>query len=302
MTRLLLDYPWPLEAGLGPDAGPQNVLRDYLHLLERTRLAAVRFIEDEECVAFWKYLEGRKGRGRFDLVMRLISHCKRNSGGLCNAAPVPVEPPNLRESWKRALRDELGDLTDWRNPQIVVSTLRCSDWQPVGNEAAIHCGPCEDQQASAHLRVLVVLEDYAAHPFALSDCDPWDVRRTVASGKHPCYLPNPLIPDRDPLQNHFCRVPIDQLYDGLAEVHKRGWQANGKYFFIPPADWQPKAISQVAWREGRAFPRKFVQERQQTGYSDFAGRVWVWHEGEDHWDVQLGGTDYIRVNHTGDPL
>lgn len=308
MTRLLLDYPWPLEAGLGPDEGPQNVLRDYLHLLGKTKLTAVRFIEEEECVAFWESLEGRKGRGRFSLILRLIDHCKRNLDSICRATPIPHEPPNLRESWKRALRDELGDLTDWRNPQIVVPIIRRSDWNPAANEVEILCGPCGDQLEFAHHCVLVNLENYAVHPFAIPDLDPWDVRCTAPNGGHPCYLPNPLIPDSDPLQNNFRRVPVTQICDELEEACRRGWQVNGKCFYIPPPDWRPEAISQVAWREGRAFPHKFSKERQQTGYRDLAGRIWLWHKGsgghkgEDHWDVQMGGKDYIKVKHTGEPL
>jgi len=309
MTRLLLDYPWPLEAGLGPDEGPQNVLRDYLHLLVKTKLSAGRFIEEEEYIAFWKSIEGRRGRGRFDLVIRLLDHCQRNSNSICRATPVSPEPPHLRESWKRALRDELGNFNDWRNPQIVYPEVRRMDWHPVGKEAEILCEPCDGQSASEHLCVLVNIEDYVAHPFAISDFDPWDVRCTAPSGVHPCYLPNPLLPDCDPLQNHFRRViPIAQLYEKLAEARRKSCPANGKYFYIPHDTWRPETISQAAWREGRAFPHEFSKERQQTGYRDFSGMIWLWHKGrgghkgEDHWDVQMGGKDYIKVKHTGEPL
>jgi hypothetical protein len=302
MTRLLLDYPWPLAAGLGPDPGPQNALRDYLHLLKKTELAAVRFIEEEECILFGKILEDRKGRGRFDLVLRLIHHCRRNSVSACRAVPTPSEPPSLRESWKRALRDELCDFADWRNPQIVVPRVRRSGWKDAENEITIQCEPCNGQAKSTHHCVLVNIEDYDTHPFALSDLDPWDVRRTAPAGKHPCYLPNPLIPDRDPLQKHVHRVPITQLNAQIDQARRIGWFARGKYFFIPTDDWKPENISKIEWRDGRAFPRKLSHERKQMGYIDYAGRIWVWHEGEDHWDVQLGGISYISVNHIGDKL
>src|SRR5712691_1985304 len=104
MTRLLLDYPWTLEAGLGPDPAPQNVILDFLNLLARTGLDAVRFVEHEDCDAFWNSLNARKGRGRFDLVMRFLHHCTRSAGGLFRASSVP-EPPDLKDGWKRALRD-----------------------------------------------------------------------------------------------------------------------------------------------------------------------------------------------------
>src|SRR5438034_978675 len=100
MTRLLLDFPWTLEAGLGPDPTPQNAIRDFLNLLARTGLDATRFIEPEECNVFSSALEGRAGRGRFDLVMRFLHHCTRHAGSPCQATPVP-EPLMLRDSWKR---------------------------------------------------------------------------------------------------------------------------------------------------------------------------------------------------------
>lgn len=295
MTRLLLDYPWPLEAGLGPDPGPQNVLRDYLHLLERTKLIAVRFIEEEECVAFWKLLEGRKGRGRFDFVMRLIHHCKRNPGSLCRAAPL--EPQNLRESWKRALRDELGDLTDWRNPQIVVPTLRCSDWQPVGNEASIRCEPCEDQPASTHLRVLVVLEDYATHPFAISDIDPWDLQRIHPPNlgvprQYPALLPKPLLSKG---------IPLENLYAGLKICRRQGCAIEESYYFIPPEDFDPLGIDKDAWRKGRAFRYATAPDSDKSGPVDYNGIVWSWDDVERHWDVQTK-PKHMRISHTGKRL
>lgn len=303
MTKLLLDYQWELVDALNnPDVS--NVLRNFVKLLRRTGLNPAPFVEDLQQNELWQHRPAR-----FDGWQHLrefLDICRRPDGSMCSAIPDP-EPSGIHDNWKRALRDQLSDLSDWRNPQIVVPESRLTKWLPHGDEAAIRCEECDDHPASGPLhRVLAVLENYESHPFAISDLDPWDVRCTAPSGAHPCYLPNPLIPDSDPLQNHFRRVPIAQLYEKLAEAHRRGWQASGKYFFIPTADWRPETISQAAWREGRAFPRKLAPERQQMGYSDFAGRVWVWHKGrgphkgEDHWDVQLGGTDYISVNHTGD--
>jgi hypothetical protein len=306
--RLLLDFPWSLDAACGQDPVPQKVILDFynlLSLLERTQPEMVPFIEYAEYVQFCSGV--RQAQNRYTLFWRFLSHCIRNANGLCLAAPVP-EPPNLRDSWKRALRDELNNFTDWRNPQLIVPTIRHPAWQSEGHEAAIHCQPCAGQPVSDHHRVLVLLEDYVSHPYATSDCDPWDVRCTAPDGKHPCYLPNPLIPDSDPLQNQFCRVPIVQLHEELADAHRKGWRASGKYFFLPPTVWIPETVTQVEWREGRAFPRNLSEERHQMGYEDFEGRIWVWHKGrgnhigEDHWDIQFGGSKYISVNHTGDQV
>ena len=303
MTKLLLDYRWELDAALhNPEVS--FALIEFVNLLRKTGLNPAPFVEDQQQNELWQKLgQGPPVRnGSWQPLMEFLDLCRRPDGSMCSAM-LDQAPTDIRDNWKRALRDQLGDLSDWRNPHIVVLESRLTEWGPQRDEIVIRCEECDDQLASGpHRRVLAVLEHYGSHPFAISDCDPWDVRCTVPSGRYPCYLPNPLIPDRDPLQNNFCRVPIVQLYEKLAEAHRRGWQVNNKYFFLPPTDWRLEDVSRDDWRGGRAFPRALSTEREQTGYSDFARRVWVWHEGEDHWDVQLGGTNRIKVSHTGDPI
>lgn len=300
--RLLLDFPWELAAACGHDPVPQKVIKDFIDLWSDTDLEPVRFIGPKECADFYTSIsQSGSGRNVHQLLNRFLTHCVRNTNGTGDpAVPIP-EPPKLRDIWKCSLREELNDLTDWRNPQIIVPRFRHLDWQG-GDEISLYCEQCGGKPASGpQERVLAVLEDYAAHPFTISDRDPWDVRCTATNGQHPCYLPNPLIPGIYPLQNDLRRIPIKQLNEKLAEAHRRGWQVGGKYLFLPPADWRPEDISQDVWRKGHAFPRRLVVGRN-LGYLDSEGRVWLWDRKEHHWDIQLGGSKYIRVNHTGDRL
>src|SRR6185312_12879106 len=110
------------------------------------------------------------------------------------------------DSWKSALRDQLDDLTDWRNPQIIVAKQRHPLWQPHVTDVRIVCEMDDGQTNSGnHSRVLAVLEEYESHADAITDRDPWDVRRTVPAGAHPCYLPNPLLRDHDPCAGYIKR-------------------------------------------------------------------------------------------------
>lgn len=300
MTRLLLDYPWPLDQALNPGSGGCKVLLEFEKLVRRKRLTPLPFIEQND----FESAKHQLGKGPVAAqILRFSNHLIRNGENITRAIPNPEPTPALTDCWRRALRDELTHLENWRSPQIIFPEIRRSVW-PTTDEIEIKC---EDRTDSVS-RVLASLEAYELHPYAISDLDPWDVRCTAVSGKHPCYLPNPLMPGKDPMQNDCYRVPIAQLLDELIEARRRGWDADGKYCYIPPANWRPEAISQMAWRQGRAFPRTLCPVRKQKGYSDFEGRIWLWHKGrgahigEDHWDVQFGGKEYFSVNHTGDLL
>ncbi len=298
--RLLLDFPWELAAACGHDPVPQKVIKDFIDLWSDTDLEPVRFIGPKECADLYTSIsQSGSGRNVHQLLNRFLTHCVRNTNGTgYPAVPIP-EPLGLRDIWKCSLGEELNDLTDWRNPQIIVPRGRRSAWQ-VGDDIELHCDQCSGEPVIRR-RVLAVLEDYATHRFTMSDRDPWDVRCIAPNAQHPCYLPNPLLPGSDPLQNDLSRIPIEQLCEKLAAERKR-WGAGGKYWFRPPTDWRPECVLQEAWREGRAFPRRLVGERGQIGYLDSEGRVWLWDRNEHHWDIQQGGSNYIRVNHTGDKL
>ena len=167
-TRLLLDYPWTVDEGFGPDPDPYNVILGFFKLMEKTNLKPVRFIDHKEYSDFFSIINGRKGKGRFSTVMRFIEHLKGDVGGDVRARPTPSEPTGLRDSWKCALGTEMGDLTNWRNPQIIVPRVRRPDWN-CGKEVDINCEPSNGESASGpHLRVLAVLEDYESHPCKIS--------------------------------------------------------------------------------------------------------------------------------------
>lgn len=225
-------------------------------------------------------------------------YCRRNVGS-CRATPSPA-PHRLRESWERALGDEMA-LSIWRSPQIVILRAFQTDW-PTSFEVDILCHPCGDTPESGpHPRVLVLLEEYEDHPFAGSDVDPWDRRHISQAAKNgPCCLPRPPVLER---------VRFADLERQLQIARARGWEQPGRRHFIPPPEWKPVAISKVEWRQS-AFP----EGRTSDGHSgpvDYRGLVWEWdpwHGG--HWDVQLDPegrlertrTRHIRVSHTGEVI
>ena len=322
MTRLLLDFPWTLNAVLDAYSPANGVLLRFDQLRLERRSAPVPFVEDDELSNLWSSI-GQRGTGgnAFRALMQFLNHYVRESGGGCSATPVP-EPPGLRLSWKRALRDEMSDLGNWRNPQIVVPEIRRGEWPP-GNEVDIYFEPCDGQPASGPTaRVVAILEHYHAHPFASSDLDPWDLQRTAppvpnAERQHPCCLPRPPTcclpdppvlnrrPDGDDAQAVPAPVPLEELMENLVEARRIGWHIGTRYYFIPPDDWdwRSERASKPAWRNGRAFRHETAPQSGRSGPVDFMGQVWHWHREERQWDVQLdGGHQYLRVSHTGDPL
>jgi hypothetical protein len=300
VTTLLLDYPWSLEDALGQNPEPSGVLERFLRLLERTGLAPAPFISQEQCLELWTSISQRRGGNRFGPLMRLIDRCSLGDDQQCLATPVE-KPQDRSVPWRRGLRSQLTDPNDWRKPYIVVPSSRRDDW-PEGDEARLMREPCGNSPASGpHARSLVVLERFLEHRYALADLDPWDVRCSVPGGAHPCYLPNPLVSGIY-ASDIEARIPLNEIAERLATARGVNWQAQGKYFYIPPGSWDASDVSQAAWRQGHAFPRKLSTARNQVGYVDYRGHIWVWDHAERHWDVQRGGDDYVRVNHMGDKL
>lgn len=293
--RLLLDYPWELNAARGQDSVPQKVIQDFMNLLSRTGLDPVPFIEQQVCAALYSVInQSRDGRNVHQLLSRFLNQCVLDTDGAGCASPIH-EPPNLRDSWKCALRGELGDLTDWRNPHIVVPESRMPEWAPHKNEVAIRC---DDQPASGpHHRVLAALERYELHPFAIPDIDPWRHLEWLyppeqdVVNKHPCRLPRPPALDR---------IPVEELFELLVNVRRDGWKINGKYYFIPPNNWRPEQITKTKWRAGYAFEREKIDGWKGPCPIDYNGVTWRWDRGERHWDVQI--IPYISVSQTGELL
>jgi hypothetical protein len=301
MTVLLLDHPWPLDAALDPSSEGFWVLLRFSDLVARRQLRPVPFVEPKHFAEVWSRIDYRhSGIAAF---MRAVNSYVRYDGGGNLATPVP-EPPGLTDSWKQALRESMDDLNDWRAPQIVVAHSRYASWGGT-QEVAIQCADHGDLN---YHRVLAVLDSYEAHPMAIADLDPWDVQRTSVAApealrSYPCRLPRH--PD-------LTEVALDNLQTALVRIRARGWEFSTvnaasrqtvfRYCFIPPENWNVDEVEKQEWRDGRAFPRKLAQHRNQVGYLDFEGRLWVWDRNERHWDVQNVDGTYVRISHTGDRL
>ena len=296
----LLDHPWALEKTLHPGSPAHGVLLAFSQVVRNHGLRIVPFVDPAEysgALARLNRLDNRSVAWR-----QFAHHCVRYEGdaGSSLATPVP-EPPYLTMCWKHALGEEIETSQDWRCPQVVIPAARRELW-PKEPEVEIRADNAVD--STTITRVLVVLEEYHAHPFALSDIDPWDLRRAgnvVRTGgtDHVCRLPKPVA---------VLELPWDRLSEGLARARSEGWKADGRYAFIPPDDWRPEVVSKDACRRGRAFPwdRKADSKGRLRGPGpmDYEGRVWEWDETHGHWDVQLGavgpsGKDYVRVSDTG---
>ena len=306
MIKLLLDFPWRIDAALNADPRPLHVMRDFLSLLAHVPFEPVRFVYQDEVTLFYEELRGHHGRWVAE-VIRFLSHVEAQEQGGAHHA-IPLNGPNdVRHPWQIALRDEMGDLSNWRTPQIIVCADRSQLWEQCvqDHEAAI---ALEDHpNEGAHRRVVVVMqsydhkqvpkyqEDYRAHKYALADVDPWDLRRkhpAIAGGRlnYPARLPKP--PELEAIKPHNLQSEID-------EARKRSWRRGGRFYYIPPGIWEFTQVNQKhEWRSG-AFPVDRARNGRGPGPLDYLGQIWDWDEQERHWDVQLTDGTYLRITHEG---
>jgi len=296
MTHLLLDHPWPLNAALNAisETEGRGVLLKFEKLITRLKqvddsISPVRFIEQQEYDSMLQQLKGKTSAAanvrRF--AYYLIRH--NNSTNQATPFPEPKTKPPLSDCWKRALRDELDNLENWRNPQIIFPEVRRTAW-PDTDEIEIK----REDQKDVVFRVIASLEKYDLHPFAAPDIDPWrhlDRLYPPEPGhpnNKPCWLPKP------PILNH---VPVEQLTEHLEVARKLGWQINDKYYYIPRSTCLPDQIKKHEWRNGYVFEREKVSGWKGPCLVDYNGVTWRWDSGERHWDVQL--TPRIRINYDG---
>jgi hypothetical protein len=289
MRSLLLDFPWDLRAAVeDPTVGA--FLLEFDGLYKREGLRPAPFLDPEECNTL-PIMTRTAGNHGYEPLHRLLQKCLREVGGEISATPQP-EPAGLKVGWKRALRDEMGDFSDWRCPQVIASESRRNAWRPAIRDEEVQI-TCEDTgPEKVHTRVIAFIGSYAEHKYARADHDPWDLRHchppaSPAGPQHPCQLPRPQI---------INRVPLVELASVLASLRSESWPHAGRYCYIPPASWAPESVNdKVDWRKG-AFPTAEANGRR--GPRDYKGQVWAWDNQERHWDVQIG-KGHKRIRHDG---
>lgn len=292
MAKALLDFPWQLESILSPFSEAYSTFHNFERLCEDERLERVRFISEEE---YCRLVEQPVRAGLNNTrrpVLQVLPRYQRDSFGKAQAMPESG-PNDLSQNWQVALREEMGDLQDWRTPQIIACEARRDDWAPsiVGGryntEVRIKC----DDECRTHDRVIAFLESYRAHHYARSDTDPWDLARTKPQNEErPCVLPKP---------PRLSNARLEDLERLLVSVRRDGWSAGGRYYFVPPHDWNPIQGTKSAWRNNGSFRRATASDHIHSGPIDSEGRVWSWDGNERHWDVQMVAGGYWKINQAG---
>ncbi|HKW76644.1 MAG TPA: hypothetical protein VJN64_14030 [Terriglobales bacterium] len=298
MIRALLDHPWSVENVLEPE----SVLKRFNDWIRSHQLVEpVAFIDEERYELLKQQAAHTHANARMIFTI-LPSYVARRSDA---ALAEPLHWPNdLPDSWKRALREALGDLVDWRNPQIVTFACRRDAW-PNTDQLQIVIAEKERPEQ----RVFAILEDYEQHRYAMSDFDPWDLER--------CHLP----PNPNRLNQFRCRLPkhpelegltFDKLQKRITELQKNGWRFRigglDRYYFFPREDWNLAEIKREDWRDAcKTFPRDSAAQNKGSGPVDYWNRVWVWdRQKHTHWDVQFPTGDrnqrpkYCVISHTGE--
>jgi len=213
-------------------------------------------------------------------------------------------PADLSELWRKILtiNGSTDDPPAWRSPMLLIPDIRRPEW-PDGQEIKFET---PNDNGNTKTRNLIKIELLSDHKYFCSDIDPW---RLGCIGE-----PKPDGPVG--LRIETCRrlprppqlyisLPLGQLVNKLQLIPDWDCSDEDEYFYLPHPNWDPTIKDKPSWRD-RVFKTRRVQHgkiRGATGYLDRGGRIWVWHENENHWDVQIdGGIRHIKVCYTGKNL
>jgi hypothetical protein len=302
MVKVLLDFPWPLDEVLNPYSDALVVLRDFDNFLAVLEFNPVPFISPEDERRFWEN-PPRAGGSRFAPVFRLLQ--RLGCGNLDGPTAAPANGPNdLPDAWRKSLRIELGDLRDWRNPQLVVAESRRAEWHSSTNDHEVHLR-LEDLPDQDVSRVLIAIEsyngedrqdfvsNYEAHKYAAADFDPWNVRHCHPPRQDGNLDERCLLPRHPSLRG----IDLNRIDDQLRVLRSENWPKDGVCWFLPPNSWKfDPGTMKSEWRKG-AFEER--EKNGRRGPLDYKGRVWYWHPEEGHWDVQLDNWGHFKVNSRG---
>jgi len=306
VAMLLLDHPWPITQAKHRSNEAFGVLEDFdLLIKSKETLDPVPFIDREQYSKLWEEMNADdEARATGSYYVRIVeSYIRWNEKDEHSLASPEPEPTGiaLPKAWKKALREAMGDLRDWRNPQIVIPERRAECWAD-GVEIPIRI----DGKTAGKL-VLAVLEAYNEHPFAASDFDPWDLQRWYVPANenrmslYPCRLPK-----HPALEN----IRFENLGDASDECRRKGWrysvEGTDRYCYLPPEDWNVERVGREDWRRNcKTFPRADAGGGRGSGPVDHWKRVWLWDDRERHWDVQFAGPNpednprYCVISHDG---
>lgn len=213
--------------------------------------------------------------------------------------------PILPTHWLSAL-SEIGcdqSPSNWRRPVIVIPEARTRNW-PNYTEKRLELKYKVQGITEELARNLVCIETYNQHTYFEPDLDPWRLG-CVGEPK-----PDGLLSERAltcmrlprPPQINL-KLPLGQLVKELAAISSWRCGTGDSYFYLPPERWNPMNEEKSTWRNATTFSKRRISAGRMKGaygYRDRDNRIWLWHEAENHWDVQLaGGANYAKVSYNG---
>ena len=313
MTTLLVD-PWLTDVSETDHSANDNrfnAISVLLGLQQSTPLEFARFLDDTFFSDFYTRYR-TVYRGTFGgILSRFLKHLELNGSTESEPAEFlsgPI-PDDCNETWRRVLAEqaELDDAPVWRCPVVMVPEVRDAEW-PQEDEINFSVGE------GTRVRNLVRIEKYQDHPYFQPDLDPWRLNA--------CGEPIGETRERGERRPTWKRLPrppelpeslsFDQLQVALqGDINSTNEEGTELYFVPAPIGWNPNEHQRDPWRNCTAFIRKQVQiglRADWPGYLDRDGRIWVWHDEEGHWDVQIrdvqikDGQRRDNVSHKGEIL
>jgi hypothetical protein len=271
-------------------------------------MSPVKFVDDE----FRKSLLNNHHnfqRREWEEVGKLLASATFREAPHGQSVGIVDRPcPTLSAQWLSALGKNGCDdsSSNWRRPIIVLPEVRSSSW-PNSADKGRELKFIISGRADPTMRNLVCIERYDQHTYFEPDLDPWRIgaigmpaekvtgnvgERREANRR----LPRPM--DLLPL-----KLTFTQIWEKLQRRLDWSCEHEGRAYFIPREEWDPRDISREIWRNGNNIFKTDKVQDGRRGPVDREGRVWLWDwEKNSHWDVQLPDRSHRNISPDGEIL
>jgi len=311
LTPILLD-PWLL--AFSPETPPEEMqARDsalkkvFDVIIKEYPMEVMPFITSEKHAEYWQELSKYRFLPYAQRVIQWINYLEIEKPDDIQAEPAVLvgerQPDDLSELWRKILsaNGNSDAAPVWRFPVVAIPEFRRDEW-PDDQEITYRI---PNDEGPDKRRNLVNIEDFKLHRYFCSDLDPWLLRSVGEPDPEGAVAERINTCKRLPRPPQICgNLPLGRLADELRKIPSWEWGIdNSQRSFLPRHNWDPCGFNKFVWRNNNLFRTASVplgKIRGAIGYLDRDDRIWVWHENECHWDVQIdGGKDYEKVCFTG---
>jgi len=276
----------------------------------------VKFVDEDFRNSLLNNHPGIYQRREWEKVGKLLSHTflhARIHGQPVEIVDTPCPVLSAQAQWLNALGENGCDDSprNWRRPIIVFPEARSASW-PNHTEKNRELKYKINGSTKPTTRNLVCIERYDQHTYFEPDLDPWRIgaigmpAEEVSGAVGERRETNRRLPR--PLHLLPLKLTFTQIWEKLQKRLDWSCEREGRAYYIPREEWDPRTIGRDDWRGGKKiFPTVSLQNPghfpTERGVIDREGRIWIWDvQKNHHWDVQLPGGKHKNVSPDGSLL